>query len=609
MQITAIHMPLSEGYGDGLQAIEMTRLGRIVVIAGENGSGKTRFLNRLSHRATLHRDMSTEVIRAQLPHHVQMVSQTNGSQKTAYINIVTASNQSLYLRDAITFSSPLIAPPDIVYFVPKGLVLKDPQKLTPDKAEQSANLVKQRGVNGLADGCFAYIQLLQNKHREATHQDTIHSKIEIATAVQDYESLDELIKRFLGIGLTRSLDGKASLFGRPLGDSGLSDGQKILVQFCAAIHAQGADINRLIILMDEPENHLHPSAMLDAIDAIDKNLPDGQIWIATHSIPLLSHFDTSSIWWMKDGSVGYAGTIPQTVLKGLLGSEERIQKLSDFLNLPAELAINRFAYQSLLSPKPVTTDSDDPQTSQINEILEKFKVNKTIKILDFGAGRGRLPSAIYETFGKPDLETWLDYIAFDPNKDHKADCESAIARIYGNSSGRYFNDPSEVRSSFDPGIFDAIIMCNVLHEIDPALWLELLDPKGVIMHLLKDTGFLLLVEDNQMPIGEKPYQNGFLVLDTEQVKTLFSIKSSDSNFKIHSKNEGRLKAHEIPKACLSRITDATRKEAIKSVCLVAKEKIRLLRSKEGSYPNGRAHAYWVQQFANGHLFLAGSGGI
>jgi predicted ATPase len=78
------------------------------------------------------------------------------------------------------------------------------------------------------------------------------------------------------------------LFGFPLGQSNLSDGQKILLQLCLAIHCQQESLEDLVLFLDEPENHLHPSVIIETIERIKEEVSNGQIWISTHSIPLLS---------------------------------------------------------------------------------------------------------------------------------------------------------------------------------------------------------------------------------------------------------------------------------------------------------------------------------
>jgi ABC-type Na+ transport system ATPase subunit NatA len=47
MRITKIDIPKSVDSRDGLEDIKMDKLGQIVLIAGKNGSGKTRILNKI----------------------------------------------------------------------------------------------------------------------------------------------------------------------------------------------------------------------------------------------------------------------------------------------------------------------------------------------------------------------------------------------------------------------------------------------------------------------------------------------------------------------------------------------------------------------------------
>jgi hypothetical protein len=199
----------------------------------------------------------------------------------------------------------------------------------------------------------------------------------------------------------------------------------------------------------------------------------------------------------------------------------------------------------------------------------------------------------------------LDYIAFDKFANDKEFCEGCIKKIFNSSEKRYFNDMQKLLSVYDKGSFDVILMCNVLHEIDPINWLKLFKKDGEISSLLSETGILLLVEDHQIPTGEKAYQKGFLVLDTPQLKDLFKIKEDDAGFNCNDKKgDGRLKAHHIPKRCLIRIDDNSRIDALKALSETAREKILEIRGKEKNYHNGKLHGFWTQQFANANLNLA-----
>ncbi len=388
-----------------------------------------------------------------------------------------------------------------------------------------------------------------------------------------------------------------------MGQSKLSDGQKILLQFCIAIYSQEVVLIDLILVMDEPENHLHPSVIIETIERIRRCVTNGQIWIATHSIPLLAHFDPSLIWYVENNKITHAGKIPEKVLQSLLGDESEIAKLQDFISLPAQYATNRFAFESLFEPSAVVTRSTDPQSLQIRNELVSLTTQGKLRVLDYGAGKGRIISNIcdLDTEAQNNLIEKIEYIAFDKFPDDKEHCESALTRAYGNCDKLYFNDSNTLLSKYDECSFGVVIMCNVLHEIDPKDWLNLFRRDGEISRLLHEDGFLLLVEDQQIPTGEKAYQKGFLILDTPQLKALFKITENELGFKTDDEREGRLKYHLIPKRCLIQIDENSRRTALQSISTLAKKRILEIREQEKNYQNGKLHGFWTQQFANAQL--------
>jgi SAM-dependent methyltransferase len=496
--------------------------------------------------------------------------------------------------------------PVFAQFVPKQIKLANPDALTKKDILTRADRASTLGVDHLHEDALPRIQQLQDRWRNATHQASTVRPPDRDLAVERYRQLNTLVKRFIGVELDRDLDDHATLYGYPLGTAPLSDGQKILLQFCVAIHAQAEKLSELIVLMDEPENHLHPGAMLDAIEQIQPALTNGQLWIATHSIPLLAHFDPESIWWMEDGGVEHAGSTPERVLTSLLGVEERAARLNDFLGLPAALAATRFAYQCLLPPAVLTTGSSDPQTTQIGRLLASQKPGERIRILDLGAGRGRLISALRE--GVQDgtaLAERIDYRAFDPDRSNHTECENAIVRVYGDANDRLFHEERDLRAKLDPKSVDVVVMCNVLHEIDVTEWLGLFSEHALIRTALRDDGFLLVVEDTEMRIGERAHQRGFLVLDTAGLNTLFSITEGETRFlRDDARGDGRLQAHLIPKHCLANANSASLKAALTQVQQLAMEEILKLRKEKADYRQGRRHAFHVQQLANAQLGLS-----
>jgi SAM-dependent methyltransferase len=357
--------------------------------------------------------------------------------------------------------------------------------------------------------------------------------------------------------------------------------------------------------MDEPENHLHPSAVIELLDTIRSFNPKGQIWIATHSIPLLSHFEASSLWFVEGGAIKHSGRKPEQVLRSLLGSEEAIQKLKDFASLPAELARNRFAFECLCPPQVVETDSRDPQSKQLYDRLKIiWKGKESINLLDFGAGKGRMIAnlADYENVSP----NTLNYHAFDPSNLDREHCLKNIALSYRDEADRYHNTIDALRSKVDDNYFDVVVLSNVLHEIPHQDWC---DTFYKIKKLLKSDAYVLLIEDCRIPTGELAHQNGFIVLSTLHLKKLFNIPATDPKFIAHDarfdsdEQRGRLMAHLIPTKYLESITSETIKESLIELKNSAKEEVRSLRKKESNYLNGVAHSFWIQQLANAMLCL------
>lgn len=197
----------------------------------------------------------------------------------------------------------------------------------------------------------------------------------------------------------------------------------------------------------------------------------------------------------------------------------------------------------------------------------------------------------------------MDYYAIDI--ELKENCKNIIENVYGDSN-RYIINPLDSPESEHKLLddvyknkFDLVIMCNVLHEIKPICWKKDFER---IKTILKDDGHLLIVEDQFIQHGEKAYNEGFIILNEEQFKILFNINS----YRVEDeKNDGRLKAHFIPKNNLN-ITDDSLHKAIKSHKENAfnnLQKIRTIEENEVKYIDGLNHGFWTQQYVNCDLIL------
>ncbi len=638
MRIEEVSIPNELAREFELAPVQMKRLGKVVLIAGQNGSGKTRLFslvrntlnnypndarsNELKRQMGIFKDevareiQNIENYQAQLDHPLTSDEQKVGLQggiQNSNFNITNSHSRVHELERQLSYRRFLKVVPDrnsdVVDFVPKGLILTDSYNISQRELDTYADRVYSNGVSEIHQGSIPEIERVLKRwiNIQATTDDLEIEEHEKLKIKENYDRLKNYIRIFLNADLKRSKDGHPQIFGRRIGEALLSDGQTVLLQFCMALYAQETSLDQIILFMDEPENHLHPAALMEVLDRIIPAIPNGQLWIATHSVNVLAHFDPSNIWYINKGTLSYAGAVPENVLKGLLGSEDEISRLTSFLELPSQMACDRFALQCLLSPSVLKTPADDPQLTQIySEVKKNLDHGTRLKVLDYGIGRGRLLASIIENDRLREIKTpdWLDFYGYDISAVYSSECTEVFKSIYPTSEVRYYNDETSVLTKQDRVSFDYVIMCNVFHEIDPAFWLKIFDPKGLIVSLLKDDGYLLIVEDQQLAVGETAHSKGFLVLDELEFKRLFSLQSADNYQVSDHRGDGRLKCHKIPKQCLMRIKPESRKEAIETLIGSAKlqiEKIR--RSNDRSFKSGKLLGFWTQQLANASLAL------
>jgi ABC-type Mn2+/Zn2+ transport system ATPase subunit len=613
--VNAFVVPANELTDVGLQAIEMRRLGRFVAVAGRNGAGKSRVLSKVQDYVTRRAVglRSANSYREQLNNLKLALQQrpedTNAAQWKQRID-------TLELELSHTFDRIITEVPDqqvvAIRFVPKVVDLVPPRALPMGELVGRYEQAKEPGLAGYEQKCLFYIQQLQYRWWNAEHQRFSGTSAQKADAIGDYETFEALIARLLGTDLSRDINGEPTLFGRPIPDASLSDGQKVILQLAVALHAQRQSLADAVFLLDEPENHLHPSAVIDLLQTLYAEAKNSQIWVATHSVPLLAYMasvEPMSLWFADNGHVSNAGRHPQKVLNSLLGGDERIGQLNSFTGLPAQLAAVNYALESLLPPGVIGTGQNDDQVSQIAGVLATLNRAGLPRVLDFGAGKGRLIQGIgaelrikgYEAF------SFIDYFAFDEYSQDRLECEKVIAANFSDTTKRYFSSREEFFSHREHGSIDVAVLCNVLHEISPVRWLSLFGSDGLLPSALATDGYALIVEDQRIPVGEGAHEYGFLVLDTSQLRLLFAVRDDDVLSKrfvwSDARGDGRLKAHLIHRSLFCRVTAESRTAALKELRTVSRMQIERVRTLSPTYANGQLHAFWTQQFANASIAL------
>ncbi|WP_338082180.1 methyltransferase domain-containing protein [Enhygromyxa salina] len=400
----------------------------------------------------------------------------------------------------------------------------------------------------------------------------------------------------------------ATLNGRRIDKDTLSEGQRVLLRWAQLIHEEVADLRDAILLIDEPELHLHPHALIEAITRLAELHP-AQIWVATHSIPLLAWIGPRHIYSMDQGRPSWAGNQMKRVLGGLLGENDGTERLRTFLTDAGSLAFHQFAAECLLAAGVLPLRDGDPQAAHfvthISELLQAAE--QDVRVLEYGAGRGRLIEAI-AALPTGDRARLRYHVYNDPEHTDPADastCRAQLARLEGSEVTHRYCDDLRQHQLDAADKMDAVVLCNVLHEVSPQDWPRLMDR---LRACLRPDGHLLILEDQQMSVGELPHDAGYIVLDEVELCALFNAAAGTPLLRYGQLHAGRLSIAEISAQLLVACTPDCVNKALKQVQQRALDQITTLRRPKGpaspaepGHRRGRLHAYYALLHTNATL--------
>lgn len=647
MAITSIHLTQSvfDGMGVGISElpldppIEMRNIGRTVVLAGPNGGGKSRLL-RLLPKILNQRPGVTDIqvyekdIQTRKAEIEDSIEKFAILERSAFVGNLATERQRARdfqfthqmeidkLHQLIKAHQSVemvgVERPRFVSFVPTTPKLEDTVHLVTSAANTRAD-----DLANLADGAHLnavpYAERIVRKATNVGYARLTNGGGPLTPDEEVRDNLVSILQALLGPNNSIHIDNASlAINGETRFTERLSPGQQILFQFGCLLHANKANLSNCIVVMDEPENHLHPGVLAQIIEALQTFLSDGQLWIATHSIPLIAQLmakDRDCLWFVSEGRVKKSGRSPERVLDSLMGGPLGATHLHDLTLLPAQYAALRFMTECLEPPGVVGADVTDPQTNQIADILEKLRfakqqINRKVRVLDFGAGKARLLATLRDQ--DSELMQWLDYYAYDIGTQYQTECEGELALAYpGEQQKRWFSSLEELSVATQGGAFDVVVMCNVLHEIVPGKWIEDFSVHGALATLIADDGYLLLVEDYGIPVGERAHQYGFLLLHTPELERLFKVNQQDRDeqrFVVQASSDelyaSRLIAHLISKDCLVRISDSTVFGAIESLHDRMRSLVKAaLLNNFGQSKVDRSYALSAQLMANASVWL------
>jgi len=141
-------------------------------------------------------------------------------------------------------------------------------------------------------------------------------------------------------------------------------------------------------------------------------------------------------------------------------------------------------------------------------------------------------------------------------------------------------------------------------------WLSVLGPSGLVKKLGRPEGYLFIVEDLRIPVGERPNKSGVFLLDTLHLQKLFGIssKAERESVAVLSERAGRLKCHAVPTDLVARVSPESRISAIRHLEETAIAELdRLRRLESPDFRAGQSVALWSHLLANCHLYLRAAG--
>lgn len=367
-----------------------------------------------------------------------------------------------------------------------------------------------------------------------------------------------------------------------------SPGERLLLYMAIFFALRRTGTRKKIIILDEPETHLHPQALLEFTSTLTKSLPHTTVWIATHSLFLLPEFRFENIVYMENSAViPRNSSLYETVLTALLGENSEGTRRF-FSSLPFWQYVE-FLTECFATPKVVdTVDSKDEQVQMFVRALEKQQIRR---ILDCGGGNGRLGLSL-KAAGVP-LEA---YDIYDVCPSYTGDEFTVYTRM------------EDIK-----GPYDCVVMMNFLHEVAPDDWPELFHN---MQAFLKPNGNLLFVEVAALTDGEWPNETGYMVLGKKEIATLFN--ATDSLSEIHIRNKQKSVGMLVPRQLLMLVTESTVSKSIKRLEERAYSELKQIRLEESERRkaeetkcgndkswkplNARRYAFLSQQYINAKIF-------
>ena len=370
----------------------------------------------------------------------------------------------------------------------------------------------------------------------------------------------------------------------------LSPGELLLfylAMFMYFIETRLSQNDCLVVVVDEPETHLHPQVLLKFVNFLRTSKAIDELWIASHSLFLLPSFEFEEVHILENSRIlGKNSESYQKIYDEIVGPENA--DLFEFLKSMNSWQYYRFILECFHRPKSISDFSlNEPQLKKVLSILGS-RNKEEIMLLDYGAGKCRLKECLNSYLEEEALSRRIHYYAYEPHPMDGQDCRED-----------FFTNLKELPEAIR---FDVVVLMNVLHEINVLEWESTFD---MISSVLREKGIVIFIEVSALKYGEMPFgETGYLILQDEQVKKLLQT-SQDLNIR---KGDEKSNCWLLGKSDIERVNFESiyaaildlMKSARKALGLINAQRTRKLEywDEETKAVVARRYAFLTQQYIN-----------
>lgn len=377
----------------------------------------------------------------------------------------------------------------------------------------------------------------------------------------------------------------------------MSPGERCILYFALGILCVQADENmpnNYLILLDEPENHLHPKALRELIEDVKKKetLPSNcALVIASHSIFLIPMFEFEEIIHIQGGAIGRpSGHLYGDLYRSLVGGDSPDgSSLQTFMTSLDSWGFANYIAECLAA-EPMVRDNPqaaDPQFLKLKEMFwsalqTRKEGDPPVHLLDYGGGSGRIAKC---------LKLYLDQQGVSLDKKLVYDVYDIELQKDTLPQTPWMGETYSEEGNVPIHTYDFIVLYNVLHEIDITKWAQTLTN---MLNMLKSTGLLVFGERNVLSRGERPFgKSGYLVLKLEELKCLFGEKAVEE---IPLKLNGRdpTSCYTIRARDADAVTPENVERAVEALSQRMNKAVRQYIDREVASPNSREYAFYCQ---------------